>query len=73
MGKVDTSNWTHIGTTANAEFYAAELEDYAFDIPLANRLLDEAGYLGRDGEDSARAERADRPARRDAGIYHAVH
>lgn len=24
MGKVDTSNWTHIGTTANAEFYAAE-------------------------------------------------
>lgn len=30
------------------EFYASELEDYAFDIPLANQMLDEAGYLDTD-------------------------
>lgn len=31
-------------------FYASELEDYAFDIPLANRMLDEAGYLDTDDD-----------------------
>jgi peptide/nickel transport system substrate-binding protein len=30
------------------DFYASELQDYAFDIPLANQMLDEAGYLDTD-------------------------
>lgn len=35
---------------ALGKFYASELEDYAYDIPLANRMLDEAGYLDTDGD-----------------------
>lgn len=31
-------------------FYHEELEDYAFDIDAANRLLDDAGYLDSDGD-----------------------
>ncbi len=31
-------------------FYDEELEDFAFDIAEANRLLDEAGYLDGDGD-----------------------
>jgi peptide/nickel transport system substrate-binding protein len=33
---------------ALGDFYASELQDYAFDIPLANQMLDEAGYLDTD-------------------------
>ncbi len=35
---------------ALGDFYASELEDYAFDIPLANQMLDDAGYLDADGD-----------------------
>ena len=35
---------------ALGDFYASELEDYAFDIALANQMLDEAGYLDTDGD-----------------------
>lgn len=30
---------------ALGDFYASELQDYTFDIPLANQMLDQAGYL----------------------------
>jgi peptide/nickel transport system substrate-binding protein len=30
---------------ALGDFYASELQDYSFDIPLANKMLDDAGYL----------------------------
>ena len=36
---------TGLVPVALGDFYAAELQDYAFDLDLANRLLDEAGYL----------------------------
>jgi peptide/nickel transport system substrate-binding protein len=32
------------------EYYAADVEDYAFDIAAANALLDEAGYEDGDGD-----------------------
>ena len=35
---------------ALGDFYASELKDYAFDIPLANKMLDEAGYLDTDSD-----------------------
>ena len=35
---------------ALGKFYASELEDYTFDIALANKMLDEAGYLDTDGD-----------------------
>lgn len=35
---------------ALGKFYASDLQDYAFDIPLANKMLDEAGYLDSDGD-----------------------
>jgi peptide/nickel transport system substrate-binding protein len=35
---------------ALGKFYASELEDYTFDIALANQMLDEAGYLDTDGD-----------------------
>jgi peptide/nickel transport system substrate-binding protein len=35
---------------ALGDFYAGEVEDYAFDIPLANQMLDDAGYLDTDGD-----------------------
>jgi peptide/nickel transport system substrate-binding protein len=35
---------------ALGDFYASELQDYAFDIPLANQMLDDAGYLDTDGD-----------------------
>jgi peptide/nickel transport system substrate-binding protein len=35
---------------ALGDFYASELEDYAFDIGLANSMLDEAGYLDTDND-----------------------
>ena len=37
-------------TPAHGDFYNTELEDYAFDIAEANRLLDEAGYEDADGD-----------------------
>jgi peptide/nickel transport system substrate-binding protein len=35
---------------ALGKFYADELPDYAFDIPLANQMLDDAGYTDTDGD-----------------------
>lgn len=35
---------------ALGDFYASELQDYAFDLALANQMLDEAGYLDTDGD-----------------------
>ncbi len=35
---------------ALGKFYASQLEDYTFDIPLANHMLDDAGYLDTDGD-----------------------
>lgn len=32
------------------DFYASDVEDYAFDVGEANRLLDEAGYEDSDGD-----------------------
>jgi peptide/nickel transport system substrate-binding protein len=32
------------------DFYASEIEDYAFDVDGANELLDDAGYLDSDGD-----------------------
>jgi peptide/nickel transport system substrate-binding protein len=33
-----------------AEFFASEVEDYAFDVDAANELLDDAGYEDSDGD-----------------------
>lgn len=32
------------------DFYAADIEDYAYDVDAANALLDEAGYADSDGD-----------------------
>jgi peptide/nickel transport system substrate-binding protein len=32
------------------DFYASEIEDYAFDVDAANALLDDAGYADSDGD-----------------------
>ena len=37
-------------TPAHGDYFDADLQDYAFDIDEANRLLDEAGYADEDGD-----------------------
>ncbi len=39
-----------IVTPAQGDGFAAQLEDYAFDLARANQLLDEAGYADSDGD-----------------------
>ncbi|HEY8171188.1 MAG TPA: ABC transporter substrate-binding protein [Candidatus Limnocylindria bacterium] len=37
-------------TRSHGDFFASEIEDYAFDIDEANRLLDDAGYEDTNGD-----------------------